>query len=167
MTLAALNSLEAPALLQVLTNCCGSERWVEKIMGIFPVQDEDSLLQEATRNWYNCTEADWREAFSHHPKIGDLQSLQQKFATTAKWAASEQAGVKQTSMAVLEALTKGNTAYEARFGYLFIVCATGKSAEEMLALLQARLHNDPAREINIAMEEQNKITHLRLRKLLS
>jgi 2-oxo-4-hydroxy-4-carboxy-5-ureidoimidazoline decarboxylase len=167
MTLAELNTLQVATLAETLTSCCGSHRWVEKMTGIFPVASEEVLLREATSSWYNCTEEDWLEAFSHHPKIGDLQSLQQKFGKTSTWAAGEQAAVKESPTAILEALADGNKSYEARFGYIFIVCAAGKSAAEMLALLQARLHNEPSQEINVAMEEQNKITGLRLRKLLS
>jgi 2-oxo-4-hydroxy-4-carboxy-5-ureidoimidazoline decarboxylase len=167
MKLDALNNLQLSALRDVLTTCCGSHRWVERMTRIFPVASEEMLLEEAGTTWYNCNEEDWREAFRHHPKIGDLQSLHAKFAATSQWAAGEQSAVTASSTAVLEALAKGNAAYEAQFGYIFIVCATGKSAEEMLALLQERLHNEPLKEIKIAMEQQNKITALRLRKLLS
>jgi 2-oxo-4-hydroxy-4-carboxy-5-ureidoimidazoline decarboxylase len=107
------------------------------------------------------------EAFLHHPKIGSLDALAAKFANTAQWASGEQASVQSASKAVLQALADGNTAYEQKFGYIFIVCATGKSAEEMLALLQARLPNPPKTEIGIAMAEQMKITLIRLEKLLN
>ncbi|RZK26134.1 MAG: OHCU decarboxylase, partial [Hymenobacter sp.] len=113
------------------------------------------------------SEADWREAFTHHPKIGDVSALREKFASTATWAAGEQGAVRQASQSTLEALAAGNEAYAQRFGYIFIVCATGKSAAEMLALLQARLPHEPAQEIKIAMSEQAKITRLRLEKLLA
>jgi 2-oxo-4-hydroxy-4-carboxy-5-ureidoimidazoline decarboxylase len=105
------------------------------------------------------------EAFEQHPKIGDINSLKKQYANTVAWASNEQAGVDAASDEVLQALAKGNDDYERKFGYIFIVCATGKSAGEMLELLQSRLTNDPESEIKIGAEEQNKITKLRLEKL--
>jgi 2-oxo-4-hydroxy-4-carboxy-5-ureidoimidazoline decarboxylase len=125
------------------------------------------LLNDAEDQWYECSEADWLQAFTHHPKIGDVDSLKKKFASTAKWAGNEQGAVNSASEETLKALAKGNDDYEKKFGFIFIVCATGKSADEMLQLLQERLPNDKAGEIKIAMEEQNKITQLRLQKLLA
>lgn len=167
MSIAELNELGKPALREVLGLCNGSGVWVDKMLALFPVPTEERLLQEASRVWYSCGEADWREAFSHHPRIGDLDSLRKKFAATGQWAAGEQSGVQSASEPVLTALAAGNEAYEKKFGYIFIVCATGKSAGEMLGLLRARLDNDPATEIRVAMEEQNKITQVRLEKLLA
>jgi 2-oxo-4-hydroxy-4-carboxy-5-ureidoimidazoline decarboxylase len=167
MTLNELNTLEISRLKETLATCCGAKVWIEKMIEIFPVANEQTLLNEAEKKWYECNEKDWREAFTHHPKIGDIDSLKEKFASTSKWAEGEQAGVKQTSTEVLEALSKGNKKYEEKFGYIFIVCATGKSAEEMLDLLQARLPNKAEDEIKIAMAEQSKITKLRLQKLLT
>jgi 2-oxo-4-hydroxy-4-carboxy-5-ureidoimidazoline decarboxylase len=126
-----------------------------------------SLLQTAEEIWYSCKEDDWKEAFTHHPKIGDIDSLKEKFTSTAQWASGEQSGVNVAAQDILEALVTGNNMYEKKFGYIFIVCATGKSAKEMLDLLLARLRNDPQKEIQIAMGEQNKITKLRLEKLLT
>jgi 2-oxo-4-hydroxy-4-carboxy-5-ureidoimidazoline decarboxylase len=146
--------------------CCGSTVWVDKMISFFPAEDLVELLEDAEEQWYKCTEKDWREAFAHHPKIGDTESLKKKFASTATWAAGEQGGVNTASQQTIEALAKGNHDYEDKFGYIFIVCATGKTAEEMLALLKERLPNDPVEEILIAADEQNKITKLRLQKLL-
>ena len=138
------------------------------MMNILPIADAKVLLHQATKIWNDLTEADWREAFTHHPKIGgDVAALREKFASTSTWAEGEQAAVKEASQATLEALAAGNTAYEQKFGYIFIVCATGKTAAEMLALLQARLPNTPEIEIIIAMGEQDKITRIRLEKLLA
>jgi 2-oxo-4-hydroxy-4-carboxy-5-ureidoimidazoline decarboxylase len=167
MTFPALNRLSKPALKEALFKCCGSTKWVEQIAILFPLKDRKQLFFLAERMWFACSEKDWREAFTHHPKIGDINSLKEKFASTGKWAEGEQSGVNHTSQQVIEALAAGNKQYEDKFGYIFIVCATGKTAEEMLALLEARLHNSPADEIKIAMTEQNKITRLRLEKLLS
>jgi 2-oxo-4-hydroxy-4-carboxy-5-ureidoimidazoline decarboxylase len=95
-----------------------------------------------------------------------MASLEKKFGNAAQWSANEQSNVANASKEILETLAKGNQDYETKFGYIFIVCATGKSAAEMLALLQSRLPNDPEKEIEIAADEQNKITRLRLEKLL-
>jgi 2-oxo-4-hydroxy-4-carboxy-5-ureidoimidazoline decarboxylase len=154
-----LNDLSLEELRSTLTQCCGSTAWVQKMMDIFPVKDEAHLLAAATLLWHQCTEKDWLEAFDHHPKIGDK--------TNNKWAAEEQSSVTTTTTSVLTDLEEGNHLYLKKFGYIFIVCATGKSAAEMLSLLQARLTNTPAEEIKIAMEEQDKITRIRLQKLLA
>ena len=135
-------------------------------MTFFPVEDLVELLEDAEEEWYKCSPEDWKEAFSHHPKIGDIDSLKKKFASTANWAMGEQSGASKAGEETIKAFAKGNKEYEDKFGYIFIVCATGKSAEEMLDILQSRLTNDPKVEIEIAADEQNKITRLRLEKLL-
>ena len=133
---------------------------------LFPFPDEESLFIESEKIWFACNENDWKEAFTHHPKIGDIDSLKKKFGSTAQWASGEQSGVNVAAHDILEALAAGNEMYEKKFGYIFIVCATGKSAEEMLGILQARLRNSPETEIEVAADEQNKITKLRLEKLV-
>ncbi len=167
MRLEDLNNMEQGQLKEMLSQCCGSKAWVNKMVANFPVNDKNTLIRIADKAWFTCKEEDWLEAFRHHPKIGDLHSLKEKFATTIRWAEGEQAGVQQASEEVLKQLAEGNQFYEEKFGYIFIVCATGKSAEEMLGILQSRLHNKPEEEIKIAMIEQNKITKLRLEKLLA
>ena len=124
------------------------------------------MCAAAERAFVGLGPADWREAFAHHPRIGDVASLRAKFAATAAWAGEEQRGAAAAGDDTLAALAEGNRAYEERFGYVFIVCATGKSAEEMLALLRARMPHPPEREIEIAAAEQASITRLRLEKLL-
>jgi 2-oxo-4-hydroxy-4-carboxy-5-ureidoimidazoline decarboxylase len=167
MTIEELNRLDVAALREALGKCCGAEAWIGKMLDVIPVADERALLAAAERAWYSCEEQDWREAFEHHPRIGDLSSLKKKFAVTGGWAAGEQSGVNAASDAVLTALATGNADYEKKFGYIFIVCATGRSAGEMLDLLKGRMDNTPEEEILIAMEEQNKITRIRLEKLLA
>ncbi|WP_324670656.1 2-oxo-4-hydroxy-4-carboxy-5-ureidoimidazoline decarboxylase [Hymenobacter sp. GOD-10R] len=167
MTLSELNQLDKPTLALALGKCCGATAWIEDMCQLFPVPDEQTLFDKAREIWYDLAESDWLEAFTHHPKIGDINSLKEKFASTSTWAAGEQGAVQQASQQVLEALAAGNTAYEDKFGYIFIVCATGKSAAEMLSLLQARLPNSPEDEVKIAMGEQAKITQIRLEKLLA
>ena len=167
MTLIDLNNLSINQRKEHLRNCCGAERWVEKMNQQFPFPNKEALLQKAEETWNDLNEADWREAFSHHPKIGDIKSLKEKFASTANLAANEQSSVQQASQKTIEELAAGNAAYEEKFGYIFIVCATGKPAEEMLRLLQERLPNNKKDEIKIAAAEQAKITKLRLQKLLA
>ncbi len=167
MTLAALNALDTAARAEALATCCGATAWVATLNAQFPFDSAAALYEATERIWHNLGEADWREAFTHHPKIGDVRALQEKFASTAAWAAGEQGAVQQASLETLQALAADNTAYEQKFGYIFIVCATGKSADEMLALLQARLPHEPSQEIHVAMREQAKITRLRLEKLLA
>lgn len=166
MNLEQLNQLSSELLQAELLRCCGSAMWVEKLIESRPYASEIELYNASDRIWQSLGSQDWLEAFSHHPKIGDLESLKTKFASTSDWASGEQGGVALASERVIEELAAGNTAYEEKFGYIFIVCATGKTAGEMLALLQERLLNAPDVEIQRAMAEQNKITRLRLEKLL-
>jgi len=167
MTLHELNILPRQQLIEELMKCCGSASWVNRLLPFIPADDMIELLEDAEEQWYNCSEDDWKEAFSHHPKIGNVESLAKKFASTAQWASGEQSGVSIASKETIEALAEGNRLYEEKFGYIFIVCATGKSAEEMLGMLQSRLENKPEEEIQIAADEQNKITKLRIEKLLN
>ena len=166
MTLHELNTLPKQQLIQELNKCCGSSAWVNKMLPFFPADDLVELLEDAEEQWFKCSEEDWKEVFAQHPRIGDMESLQKKLSSTAHWASAEQAGVNNASQQTIEALAEANKKYEDKFGYIFIVCATGKPAEEMLEILQERLKNEPKDEIEIAADEQNKITKLRLEKLL-
>lgn len=122
-----------------------------------PFGTATALEAHAAAIWRRLSEADWLEAFSHHPRIGD--------ARAAGVARREQAGVEAASQEVVRELAEANRQYEARFGYIFIICATGKAAASMLQELRNRLQNEPAQEIRIAAEEQLKITQLRLQNL--
>jgi len=161
MTIAEFDHLDLTVKQALLHSCCGSNAWVNNMLTALPAEDLVDLLEIAEEQWYLCHEPDWLEAFSQHPKIGDVASLKEKFAATAQWAEGEQASVKEASEQTLQQLANGNQAYEQRFGYIFIVCATGKSADEMLQLLQQRLYNNAEVEIQIAMEEQLKISEVR------
>lgn len=165
MNLARFNTLPPDEAEKALRQCCGAERWVKAMLARRPFVSWDQLTQSASAVWGEMNETDWRQAFSHHPRLGDLDSLRQKFASTAAWAAQEQRGTTEATEETLKALQAGNVAYERRFGFIFILCATGKSAAEMLAALTARLSNDTATELRTAAAEQLKITHLRLEKL--
>ncbi|HVL68108.1 MAG TPA: 2-oxo-4-hydroxy-4-carboxy-5-ureidoimidazoline decarboxylase [Vicinamibacterales bacterium] len=150
---------------ELLRACCGSRRWVEAMLARRPFGTLDALLAAARDAWFALDRADWLEAFADHPRIGDREALTQRFPETRHLASREQAGVDGASDDVLTALAEGNEAYEGRFGYIFIVCATGLTAQQMLAMLRRRLENDPLTELRVAAEEQAKITALRLRKL--
>jgi 2-oxo-4-hydroxy-4-carboxy-5-ureidoimidazoline decarboxylase len=150
---------------RMLTACCGTARWVERMLERRPFLSQERLLGIAREEWFALDEADWREGFLHHPRIGDREALRRRFPATAHLSEREQAGVSGAADDVLDALAEGNAAYEHKFGYRFIVCATGRSAGEMLELLRARLPNDPVTEIRIAAEELAKITALRLQQL--
>ena len=167
MTLDELNNLSSEQRKESLRKCCGASAWVEEMNSRFPFPNKESLLENAEEVWKALTKADWLEAFRHHPKIGNVNSLKEKFAATAAWASGEQSSVQQASQKTLEELAKANEAYEEKLGYIFIVCATGKSADEMLQILKSRLPNSKEDEIKIAAAEQAKITKLRLEKLLA
>ncbi len=167
MTIESFNELPEKEAFDSLFACCGSTNWAKQMVGFRPFDTLTDLKATADRIWGETTEADWLEAFTHHPKIGDTESLKKKFASTAAWASSEQSAVQEAGMEVLEKLAQGNRDYEAKFGFIFIVCATGKTAPEMLALLEARLPNEKEEELLIAAGEQHKITHIRIDKLFA
>lgn len=146
----------------ILTRACGSSRWVERMLARRPFGSDDRLLAAAREEWLSLGEDDWLEAFSHHPRIGDRAALEARFPATHDLSAKEQAGVGAARAEIIDALAEANTRYFERFGFIFIVCATGKTAEEMLQLLRDRLPNDRATELRIAADEQAKITALRL-----
>ena len=158
----AIDAAQPDVARRLLRTCCGSERWVEGMMRSRPFASRDTVLSAARDVWLALEETDWKEAFSHHPKIGDRDALRRRFPATHHLSAQEQAGVDGAHEGVLGDLASRNHEYEARFGYIFIVCATGKSADEMLALLRERLTNTPTDEIRVAAGEQAKITALRL-----
>ncbi|MBI4061280.1 MAG: 2-oxo-4-hydroxy-4-carboxy-5-ureidoimidazoline decarboxylase [Elusimicrobia bacterium] len=166
MTLAQFNALSVESARQELMRCCGCVRWVDALLRLRPFKNRDSLLSAAESAWNQCGAKEWREAFAHHPRIGGRDALRSKFAATRDWAAGEQAGAAAASEDVLDALAKGNADYEAKFGHIFIVCATGKSAATLLDLLKSRLPNDADAELRLAAGEQGKITKLRLEKLI-
>jgi 2-oxo-4-hydroxy-4-carboxy-5-ureidoimidazoline decarboxylase len=130
-----------------------------------PFAGQAELLSAARQAWNDLREDDWREAFSHHPQIGDRAALEKRFPASHDLSAREQAGISEASSDVLDQLAAANQEYLARFGYIFIVCASGRSAREMLSMLRSRLGNDPATEIRIAAREQAAITALRLSAL--
>jgi len=167
MSIEELSNLNSEKAFEEFLKCCGSTSWANKLSEIRPFNSIENLLNSSDAIWLNASKQDGLEACKHHPKIGDLKNLGKKFASTKDWAGSEQAGVSVAANQTIIALAEGNLLYEKKFGYIFIVCATGKTADEMLALLNDRLPNDSEVEFKIAMNEQNKITHIRLKKLLA
>jgi 2-oxo-4-hydroxy-4-carboxy-5-ureidoimidazoline decarboxylase len=167
MTLKELNQLPLAELETKLEQCCAATNWYKGLAAEFPFETSTDLKNTSDNIWEACSESDYLEAFEGHPKIGDVDSLAKKFKATKKWAGNEQELVNQASMDVIKALSDGNTAYEARFGFIFIVFATGKTAQQMLDLLLERLPNNRAEELEIAATEQHKITSLRIQKLLA
>lgn len=163
---AALDTAAEPEARTMLRRCCGASRWVEGMLRQRPFRDDPTLHRMADEVWATMGPGDVLEALAAHPEIGsDLEALRRKFADTAGWSGQEQAAVAGAHEDTLLALRDGNVRYRERFGHIFVVCATGKSAEEMLHLLHSRLPNDPTTELDIAAAEQAKITHLRLAKL--
>lgn len=141
-----------------LRNCCGSAEWVRRMLAARPFETANALLHAAEEIWNSLPPDDWREAFAAHPRIGDRSG--------SRWARQEQSGTASASTQSMDALAAANREYEARFGYIYIVCATGRSADEMLAMAWQRLENAPDDELRIAAAEQLKITKLRLMKLV-
>ena len=163
---ALIDALSTEEARETLVRCCGANAWVNGMLARRPFGDDAGLFRAAEEIWAAMDTAAILEALDHHPRIGaDLEQLRKRFASTAAWAAGEQAGASAATEETLRALRDGNVRYEARFGHIFVVCATGKSAEEMVALLEKRLPNDHATELRIAAAEQAKITRLRLEKL--
>jgi len=145
--------------------CCGSRAWAESMAAKRPVPDETSLLVTSDESWRALSQSDWLEAFRSHPRIGETKALNASHQS-ATWSDEEQREVADASASAKLALVEGNREYESRFGRIFIVCATGKSPEEILTILRRRLENDHGTELRETVEQQRQITQLRLRKWL-
>ena len=165
MNLNDLNQLELSERLALFQKCCAATRWFTGVARNAPYHCVDHLNEIARMHWANMEKDDYLEAFDGHPKIGDPDSLKAKYANTHKIASSEQSLVEEASDQVISELANFNQQYEEKFGYIFIVCTTGKTAEEMLDLVKTRLHNTPPEEIHIAAAEQLKILLIRIEKL--
>jgi 2-oxo-4-hydroxy-4-carboxy-5-ureidoimidazoline decarboxylase len=166
MSLESLNQMSSEDAAYAFLQCCTSDTWVQRMVKSRPFVNEQDLRDRANQNWTGLQESDYLQAFNGHPKIGDVNSLAEKYANTKTLAASEQSSVGEANGDTIKALAQGNTDYHRKFGFIFIVCATGKSALQMSELLNARIGNDRATELHNAAEEQRKIFQLRLGKLL-
>ena len=160
-----LDDAAPDAARAMLLRCCGSSRWVEQMLAERPFGSHDALLTKARSVWLGLERADWLEAFAHHPRIGEGRSAQPSSKESRELSAQEQRLVSQADANVRDAIATGNREYEMKFGYIFIICASGRPAESILAALRERLAHDAATELPIAAEEQARITALRLQSL--
>jgi len=164
--LARWNRLSAEEAAQEILPCCGSTSWARAVAMRRPVDDATSLLALSDKAWWSLEASDWMEAFSKHPRIGERKAPLAASSQSAAWSAQEQRRVADAGESAQLALAEGNREYERRFHRVFIVCASGKSASEILENLRRRLGNDDSTELREAAEEQRKITNLRLKKWL-
>ncbi|HET7705516.1 MAG TPA: allantoicase [Thermoanaerobaculia bacterium] len=146
-------------LAELLRSCCGSTKWAEQLASMRPFQSWDELTEKADGIWSRLSPEDWNEAFLAHPRIGERKA-------SSKWSADEQAGTRSASEETMNKLASANRAYEEKFGLIYLVCATGRSADGMLEDLEKRMNNSRETELRVAAEEQRKITRLRLEKLV-
>jgi len=165
--LARWNGLPQEEAVREILACCGSRSWAASMASKRPIHDETSLFAASDAIWRSLGEPDWLEAFRSHPRIGDTGAEEVSRAQSSAWSAQEQQKASTADEAVKTALKWGNREYEQKFGRIFIVCATGKSASDILEILRRRLHNDDATELQQAGEEQRQIMHIRLKKWIA
>ena len=165
--IARLNDLSEAEARKALLDCCGSRKWSKEMLALRPFADANDLLNAAARIWSALRPDDWLDAFRHHPPIGGSAAQKRQSLAARRWSASEQSQAQVSSDRVRTRLAEANQAYFAKFGIVFLICATGKTADEILAILLTRLPNDPDTERRIAAEEQLKITRLRLERFLA
>ncbi len=165
--LSRLNSLDPGQVEKEFLKCCGSGEWAKRMIVERPFEDFDDLLAKADRVWWLLEKQDWLEAFQSHPKIGQKKPEQQTSAESQAWSEQEQSGTRNSTRKTADALAALNDVYQEKFGYIFIICATGKTSEELLDILRLRLVNTPDEELHNAASEQAKITALRLKKLMT
>jgi OHCU decarboxylase len=167
-TLAAWNQADEAAAQHAMIACCGSRRWAAAMVALRPFESVESLSLAADEVWSAMEEPDWLEAFACHPRIGERAPPRTAHAAakSAEWSMQEQSSAAQAAERTLVELEAGNALYEERYGFTYIVCATGKSAAEMLAILKRRLASDRATELREAAGQQRQITQIRLGKWL-
>jgi 2-oxo-4-hydroxy-4-carboxy-5-ureidoimidazoline decarboxylase len=165
-TVKDLDAMKPDQARGLLAECCGSSKWVNEMTARRPFRTRENVFKAADEVADTMGASDWLEAFSHHPRIGEKPEMKSGISAGVEWATMEQAGMEAAGNYAKIALMRANQEYERRFGYIYIVCATGKSADEMIGILHERLGNDPDKELRVAADEQRKITRLRLEKLL-
>ena len=165
-TLDHLNTLPGPDAVQEFRKCCGSQRWAQRMVINRPYLSPDDLYVKAGDLWWDLDRDDWLEAFRSHPKIGERKAAVDVSKQAQEWSGQEQAGVNDAGSLTLSELERLNQEYETRFGFIYIVCATGKSSDELLEILKSRINNAAEDELVVAAREQSKITELRLRKMV-
>jgi 2-oxo-4-hydroxy-4-carboxy-5-ureidoimidazoline decarboxylase len=161
-----INALPVHDAQAAFLRCCGSPEWARRMVAARPFASPEEMFRVAEGAWHSVGADEWLAAFRAHPRIGETRAERPR-AGTAAWSRQEQAGVESADDGTRAALAEANRAYEARFGYLFLVCATGRTADEMLALARGRLSNPPDDELLVAAREQSLITRIRLEKLLA
>jgi len=164
-SLSQWNEADSKSALDAVTACCGAQRWAAAMVEHRPIAGESELHNVADRLWNAMQEADWTEAFACHPRIGERR-ISHSVSQSSTWSEQEQSSIQTAAETTMAALAEGNARYENKFGFTYIVCATGKSPEEMLAILNRRLMSDRASELREAAEQQRQIMHIRLRKWL-
>ena len=166
-TIVAFNDLPKAEIRSSLLNCCASHKWVERMIEKIPFENESDLFNNAITVWANdCDEADWKEAFAAHPRIGSRKDIVAKSDESNTWASNEQAGMDQADSELKNDIASNNRSYFDKNGFIYLVCASSKSAEELAVLLEQRLKHSTAEELHIAAGEQSKITLLRLQKTI-
>ena len=161
------NLLPAHEAAKAILPCCGSRTWANGMAFSRPLQDVATLLATSDRIWRGVSAVDWLEAFHSHPRIGETRGSLETSARSLNWSAQEQSQAVKSDDSLKQAIVEGNLEYEERFGRIFIICARGKSAAEILANLRKRLNNDEVTELREAAEQQRQIMQIRLRKWLA
>ena len=161
-----INSLSTEQAETEFLKCCGSRRWAAKMIAQRPFENIQEMVTTADRIWWSLESTDWLEAFDSHPKIGEKKTAAPVAPESLIWSETEQSGTRNSTQQTMEELAELNRQYHEKFGFIYIICATGKSAEEMLAILRDRLANDRETELRNAATEQAQITALRLNKLI-
>ena len=163
--LTQINALDTPEAHAVLGDFCGAPAWTGRMAAARPFATADAIFAAADAAGDDLTDDDWREAFRHHPRIGERHAERGISAGATGMSSQEQARVDGAAEAERAALAEANREYESRFGHVFIVCAAGRSAGEILSMLRERMRNDPASELRVAAGEQKRITRLRMERL--
>ena len=166
LTVKDLDEMEPDQARGLFAQCCGSSKWVNEMTAKRPFRTFDNVLKAADDAADTMAAQDWLDAFAHHPRIGERAGSAPAKGEAAEWSEKEQSGVDSASFDLKAALMNANEEHERKFGYIYIVCATGKSAEEMLEIARKRLGNDAEKELSVSADEQRKITRLRLEKLI-
>jgi len=164
--LAAWNRADEKEAVEAMISCCGARRWAEAMASLRPMESIATLSEAADRVWSTMQESDWLEAFACHPRIGERQATHAT-GQSARWSRQEQAGSARAAEKVLTELAELNALYEGRFGFTYVVCATGKTADEMLGILRRRVNSNRESELREAAEQQRQIMQIRLGKWLA
>jgi 2-oxo-4-hydroxy-4-carboxy-5-ureidoimidazoline decarboxylase len=162
-----VNRLQVEDARKALLDCCGSIAWADQMISKRPFVDDAKLFESADKIWTHLDQKEWLRAIRHHPPIGSKRGKSKQSGIARNWSAGEQSAARESSPDTLAVLAAANQAYQATFGYVFLICATGKTGDDILQSLHQRLANDPETELYVAAEEMRKIVRLRLEKLVN